>query len=109
MAVNINNFQPDPEQFIIVPPTSVTIATQTIVDNSLNLKLFGFAVANITGSAVKVTITDGNGNKVLDDASFDAHTTQFVETAPGFYLMNGVKASSDTDNGAILWVQVKKM
>ena len=109
MAVNQNNFQVDPEQFIIVPPTSLTIASQTIVDSTLNLKLYGFAVANITGSAVTVTITDGNGNKILNGASFDANTSQFVPTEPGYFMMNGIKALSDTNNGAILWLQVKKM
>lgn len=109
MAVDINNFQPDPEQFIIVPPTSVTIAEKTIIDNTLNVKLFGFAVANITGGAVTLTITDGNGNEILKDASFDAATSQFVPTEPGYFMMNGVKASSDTDDGVLLWLQVKKM
>ena len=109
MAVNIDNFQVDPEQFIIVPPTSLTIAEKTIIDRTLNVKLYGFAAANISGGAVLVTITDGNGNEILKNGSFDTATSQFVPTEPGYFMMNGIKASSDVDDGVVLWLQVKKM
>ena len=109
MPVTADNIQLDPELFLIITPVSVTIASQTVVDNTLNLKIHGFGVNNITGSAATLSITDGNGNKLLTDASFDANQVQYVECKPGYYMQKGLKCTSDTDNAIVLWLAVKKM
>ena len=108
-TTNRDNAQYDPELFLILTPVSATIASQTVIDNTLNVKLYGFAVNNTTGSAATLSITDGDGNKILTSASFTGAQAQFVPTEPGYYMKNGVKLSSDTDNALIVWLVLRKM
>jgi len=98
----------DADSYLIVTLTAATIATQTIVDSSLNLRMYGFGVNNITGSAATLSITDGDGNKLVTDASFAGNQVQFVPTTPGYYLKNGVKISSDTDNALVVWFALRR-
>lgn len=109
LPITVNSVQVDPELYIITPPVSATQVAQTVYDVNLNVKIMGFMVNNTTGSAATLTITDGSGNEFITDASFDANQSQFVETKPGYYFLNGLAVSSDTDNALQVWLQAKKM
>jgi len=110
--VTANTMNLDSQQFLIITPVSATIASQTVVDNTLNLKIFGLNVNNTTGSAATLSVTDGNGNKLITDASFPANQTQVIPFSssgyPGFYMINGLKLTSDTDDALVVWFAVQK-
>ena len=108
-TINRDNIQLDPDLFLIVTPVSATIASQTVVDHTVNLKMYGFGVNNTTGSAATLSLTDGDGNKLVTSASFAANQAQFVPTSPGYYFKNGLKLSSDTDDALVVWFAVRKM
>ncbi len=108
-TVTQNIAQYDSELFLIIVPVSATIASKTVIDSTLNVKLHGFGVNNITGTAATFSMTDGDGNKIITDASFDGAQVQFVECKPGYYMKNGIKITSDTDDALVIWFAVKKM
>ncbi len=107
-TVNQNNIQLDAELFLIITPVSATIASKTVIDSNVNVKLHGFGVNNTTGSAATFSMADGDGNKIITDASFDGAQVQFVECKPGYYMKNGIKITSDTDDALVIWFSVKK-
>jgi len=108
-VINRDNAQWDPDLFLIITPVAATIASKTVIDNTLNLKIYGFAVNNTTGSAATLSLTDGDGNEFVTGASFNGGQAQFVPTEPGYYLKNGLKMSSDTDDALVIWFAVRKM
>lgn len=93
--------------YLVVPPASATIAEQTIIASSLNVFMYGFAVNNTTGSAATLSITDGLGNKWLTGASFPANQLQVIPCDPGYYMANGIKLTSDTDDALKVWFVLK--
>jgi hypothetical protein len=109
MAITANTANWDPELFLIIPPTTVTIASQTVIDNTLNGKIYGYNVNNTTGAAATLTIKDGDDNEFITEASFEANQSQFIEMTHGYYMKNGIKVESDTDDALIVWWAVKKM
>lgn len=107
--ITANSFQiASGSLYLVVPPVSATIASQTIIDNTMNVFLYGFTVNNKTGAAATLTITDGNGNELLTSASFAANQAQFVPCDPETYMQNGIKVLSDTNNALIVWFTVKR-
>jgi len=110
--VSANTVNLDSQQFFIITPVSATIASQTVIDSSLNIKVYSLMVNNVTGTAATLSITDGNGNKFITDASFPANQTQVIPFAsdgsPGFYMQNGLKLSSGTDNALVIWFAVQR-
>ena len=110
--VSANTVNLDSQQFFIIPPVSATIASQTVIDTTLNVKIFGLLVNNTTGSTATLSMTDGNGNKLITDASFAANQAQVIPFAsssfPGFYMQNGIKLTSDTDDALVIWFAVQR-
>ena len=94
--------------FIRVVPVSATIASKTVVDNTLNVMIYGYAVNNTTGTAATFSMTDGDGNKMITDASFDGERVQYVVCNPGYYMNNGIKITSDTDDALVIWFAIKQ-
>ena len=110
--VSANTVNLDSQQFFIITPVSATIASQTVIDSTLNVKVYSLLVNNITGTAATLSITDGNGNKFITSASFAANSAQVIPFAsdgsPGFYMKNGLKLTSDTDDALVVWFAVQR-
>jgi len=77
---------------IQVVPTSPTALSST------DTYVFQVTVANVTGSAATITITDGTGKYLLAATSIDANTTYVLGFPEGVKMTSGVTWSAGTSN-----------
>lgn len=108
IPVTFDNFQVDSENFFIIEPVLLTTAEQTIINSTLNLKLYGLMINNKSGSSATITVTDGNGSEIMTESACAANTVIFVNTAPGYYMQNGFKALASANDALIIRIVAKR-